>query len=172
MRASDSENGSCSVEARRGRGIADRHPRALAQIVRGGDHRAMNEEQRKLRLEEILPLKRALMGAVERAERAMPPLHERGRWGMEPVTDVKRKLGLLTFTDGKALGRDFLALCDEAGKLWFKTSAALRTKDIYEEDAPLEKIRNEYLKAGGQALVEKIKAEYDRLSKELENALA
>jgi hypothetical protein len=132
----------------------------------------MNEEQRRLRLEEILPLKRALMEAAERAERAMPPLYESGKYGFEPVNDVKKKLGLLSFMDGKEFGRDFIAFCDEAGKLWFKTSADLRTKDFYEEDAPPAKIRAEYLKAGGQALVEKIKAEYDRLSRELEKALA
>ena len=132
----------------------------------------MNEEQRQLRLEEIRPLKRALIDAAERAQSAMPPLHEHGKYGFEAVRDVHRKLDLLTFVKGRDFGATFLALCDEAGKLWFKTSADLRTKDFYEEDAPLGRIRDAYLKAGGQALVEKIKAEYDRLSVELEKALA
>lgn len=129
----------------------------------------MNEEQRKLRLKEIEPLKTAIMEATDRAARLMPPLHKPGRYGMERVIAVERALELLSYTDGPELGREFLKLCTDADELWFATK---KKSDRGPYDPSLEEIREAFRSDGGSELVAKIKAEYQHVSAKLEEALA
>jgi hypothetical protein len=121
-------------------------------------------------MKQLAPLTDAARDATERVQDGTTPLQRHTKYGMEPIPDLRRAIGLLTIPPIETAAHHFLEACEAADKEWRLSRDAMMKKHG-PDGVDGDMIKNAFRKGSGQYVISGVEKAYVDLMNEIQRIL-